>query len=57
VQKVIIFLSDGDANASSSNVPSGQGSNECHEGITAAAAATAAGTWVTSPRLLSNNTN
>ena len=57
VQKVIIFLSDGDANASSSNVPSGQGSNECHEGITAAAAATAAGTWVTSPRLVSNNTN
>jgi hypothetical protein len=40
VQKGIIFLSDGDANASSSNVPSGQGSNECHEGITAAAAAT-----------------
>jgi Flp pilus assembly protein TadG len=46
VQKVIIFLSDGDANASSSNVPAGQASNQCHEGITAAAAATAAGTYV-----------
>ena len=29
---VIIFLSDGDANASSSNVPSGQATNQCHEG-------------------------
>jgi Flp pilus assembly protein TadG len=43
---VIIFLSDGDANASSSNVPSGQASNQCHEGITAAKAATTAGTVV-----------
>jgi len=43
---VIIFLSDGDANASSSNVPSGQAANQCHEGITAAKAATAAGTVV-----------
>ena len=37
---VIIFLSDGDANASSSNVPSGKAVNQCHEGITAAQAAT-----------------
>ncbi len=46
VQKVIMFLSDGDANAVSSVVPSGKASNQCHEGITAAAAATAAGTKV-----------
>lgn len=46
VQKVIILLSDGDANASSSNVPTGKGANQCHEAITAAKAATAAGTWV-----------
>jgi len=46
VQKVIILLSDGDANASSSNMPSAKKSNQCHEAITAAAAATAAGTWV-----------
>jgi hypothetical protein len=46
VQKVILFLSDDDANAKSSDVPSGQGSNQCHEGISAAAAATAAGTKV-----------
>jgi hypothetical protein len=46
VQKVIIFLGDGDANASASNVPSGQASNQCHEGITAAQAATTAGTKV-----------
>jgi hypothetical protein len=44
VQKVIILLSDGGANAKSSNVPSGMASNQCHEAITAAA--TAAGTWV-----------
>ena len=43
---VIIFLSDGDANASSSNVPSGQAKNQCHEGITAAQTATKAGTVV-----------
>jgi Flp pilus assembly protein TadG len=43
---VIIFLSDGDANASSSNVPSGKAVNQCHEGITAAQAATTAGTAV-----------
>ena len=43
---VIIFLSDGDANASSSNVPSGKATNQCHEGITAAQTATTAGTVV-----------
>jgi hypothetical protein len=43
---VIIFLSDGDANASSSNVPSGQATNQCHEGMTAAKAATTSGTVV-----------
>jgi hypothetical protein len=46
VQKVIIFLSDGDSNASSSNVPTGQATNQCQEGIAAAKSATAAGTWV-----------
>ena len=46
VQKVIILLSDGDASASSSNMPSGKANNQCHEAITAASAATAAGTWV-----------
>lgn len=43
VQKVIIFLSDGDASASSSNVPTGKSTNQCHQAITAAQAATAAG--------------
>jgi von Willebrand factor type A domain len=45
-QKVIILLSDGDANASSSNVPAGKANNQCRQAITAAQAATAAGTWV-----------
>jgi len=46
IQKVIILLTDGDANASSSNMPSAKKNNQCHEAITAATAATAAGTWV-----------
>ena len=46
VQKAIIFLSDGDANASASNMPAAEVNNQCHEGITAAQAATAAGTWL-----------
>ena len=46
VQKVMIILSDGNANASSSNVPSGKATNQCHEAITAAQAATTAGIWV-----------
>lgn len=45
-QKVIILLSDGDANASAANVPAGKATNQCHQAITAAQAATAAGTWV-----------
>ncbi|MFZ0494087.1 MAG: pilus assembly protein TadG-related protein [Methylocella sp.] len=45
-QKVIIVLSDGDASASSSNMPAGKYHNQCQEAITAAKAATAAGTWV-----------
>jgi hypothetical protein len=35
-----------DASASSSNMPAGKYNNQCHEAITAAQAATAAGTWV-----------
>lgn len=46
VQKVIILLTDGDANAVSPNVSGTQTPNECHHAITAAAAVTAAGTWV-----------
>jgi Flp pilus assembly protein TadG len=45
-RKVIILLSDGAANASVANMPPGQASNQCHEAIAAAQAATAAGTWV-----------
>lgn len=45
-QKVIVFLSDGDAGASSSNVGSSKYSNQCHQGIAAAQSAAAAGTWV-----------
>jgi hypothetical protein len=45
-KQVIVFLSDGDANASSSNMPSGKASNQCHEAITAATAATTAGMTV-----------
>ena len=46
VQKVIVLLTDGDANAVSPNVSGTQTPNECHHAITAAATATAAGTWV-----------
>jgi hypothetical protein len=46
VQKVIILLSDGDANSQSGNMPSGEYNNQCKEGVTAASAATTAGTWV-----------
>jgi len=42
-RKVIIFLSDGDAGASSSNVGSSKYANQCHQGIAAAQAAAAAG--------------
>lgn len=45
-QNVIIILTDGDASASSGDVPSGKATNQCHEGITAAQAAAKAGTWV-----------
>ena len=45
-KKVIILLSDGDASASSNNMPAGEANNQCHEAITAAQAAAAAGTWV-----------
>jgi hypothetical protein len=43
---VIIFLGDGDANATKSNMPAGEYPNQCHEAISAAQAAANAGTWV-----------
>lgn len=46
VQKVIILFSDGDANASSANMTSAEKNQQCHEAITAAAAAKSAGFWV-----------
>ncbi len=45
-QNVIVFLSDGDAGASSSKVGSSKYNNQCHQAITAADAAANAGTWV-----------
>lgn len=45
-QKVIVFLSDGDAGASSTNVGTSKYANQCRQGIAAAQQATAAGTWV-----------
>ncbi len=48
VQKVIILLGDGDADASysSGEISYAKRNNQCHAAITAAAVATAAGTWV-----------
>ena len=50
-QKVIIFLSDGDASAPKTvdkvqNMTNAKHPDQCKQGITAAKAATAAGTWV-----------
>jgi hypothetical protein len=45
-QNVIIFLGDGDANATATNMPAAKVSNQCHEGVTAAHATATAGTWV-----------
>lgn len=45
-QKVIIVLSDGDAGASSGNMPSAKAKEQCKQAVDAAARATAAGTWV-----------
>jgi len=45
-QRVIILLSDGDATATGSQISSSLAGNECQQGVTAAQAATAAGTWV-----------
>jgi hypothetical protein len=46
VQNVIILLGDGDANASPSDISAAKLANQCHQAITAANNATAAGTWV-----------
>jgi Flp pilus assembly protein TadG len=46
MQNVIILLSDGDANGSNGNMPSGKVNNQCRQAIAAAQSATAAGTWV-----------
>ncbi|HUO99090.1 MAG TPA: pilus assembly protein TadG-related protein [Rhizomicrobium sp.] len=46
-QKVIVFLSDGDANAGASNVTGGLSStNECQQAVAASQAAAAQGMWV-----------
>jgi Flp pilus assembly protein TadG len=46
VQNVMIVLSDGDSQASSSNLPTGKFANQCAQAVTQADAAAAAGTWV-----------
>lgn len=43
---VLIFLSDGDANATNANLVGYPSTQECHQAITAAQAAAGAGTWV-----------
>ena len=46
-QKVIVFLSDGDANASSSNITGGLSAvNQCQQAVAAAKAAALQGMWV-----------
>jgi Flp pilus assembly protein TadG len=45
-RKVIILLSDGAANAAAQYMPVSETLNQCHEAVTAAQAATLAGTWV-----------
>ncbi|HUO91418.1 MAG TPA: TadE/TadG family type IV pilus assembly protein [Rhizomicrobium sp.] len=45
-QKVIVLLSDGDANATAPNMPPGKAVDQCQEAVAAARAATAQGTWV-----------
>ncbi|MCX7899943.1 MAG: pilus assembly protein TadG-related protein, partial [Methylocystis sp.] len=45
-QNVMIVLSDGDAGASKSYMPTGKDKNQCRQAITAAQNATKAGTWV-----------
>jgi Flp pilus assembly protein TadG len=44
--KFVVLLSDGDASASSSNMPSGEASNQCYEGYQASQAAQTAGMTV-----------
>ncbi len=46
VQKAIVFISDGDANATSSNLASTKVTNQCQQAVSNAAAAKAAGYWV-----------
>lgn len=46
VQNVIILLGDGDADAASGDISAAKLNNQCHQAITAAQSATAAGTWV-----------
>jgi Flp pilus assembly protein TadG len=45
-RKMIILISDGAANATAANMPVGKVANQCNQAITAAQAATSAGTWV-----------
>lgn len=46
VQKAIILLSDGDAQASSANMPTGKATDQCKQAITVAQTAKTAGFWV-----------
>lgn len=46
VQKAIVLLGDGDANASSTDMDTAKKTNQCHLAITAAHTAATAGTWV-----------
>ena len=45
-QKVIVFLSDGDAGATSTNVSTAKYANQCRQGIAVAQNAAAAGIWI-----------
>ena len=56
-QKVIVLLSDGDANATSgSEISASLATNQCQQGVTAADTAATAGTWVFSVAYNSSGT-
>lgn len=55
-QNVMMILSDGDANAASTNIDASKLANQCLQGITAAKAAANAKTWVYSVAYQADNT-